>query len=267
VAVLTIDHPPVNSLSQPMRYALWTALEEADADDGVHSIVLTGAGRGFCAGGDLGELRSPRQQAWPGISNHLLPRIEACAKPVIAALHGFAIGGGLEQALACHHRLHNAPRIALPEMKHGVVPPSGLQCLPRAAGVDRALALIVPAGHGRPSVCRLGAVRSAVRRRGRAGQLLTSPARAEARHTTAASALLRHHWPIARADAEAPAWPPGASGWRPCHRSARCAPLHRCGRVRGARLTSTRGLPQPSTCTDQLAGLAIARAALTGSRS
>ena len=144
VVVLTLDHPPVNSLSQPMRYALWTAIETADADEEVQGIVLTGAGRGFCGGGDLGEMRTPRQQAWPGISDHLLPRIEACRKPVVAALHGFAVGGGLELALACHYRVAQCDiRLALPEMKHGVVPPSGSQRLPRAIGVDRALQMIV----------------------------------------------------------------------------------------------------------------------------
>src|SRR2546427_7275302 len=147
VAVLTLDHPPVNSLSHPVRLALWAALEAADADDGVQAIVLAGAGKGFCGGGDLSEMRSPLQQAWPGISNHLLPRIEACRKPVIAAMHGFAVGGGLELALACHHRVAKRDtQLALPEMKHGVVPPSGSQRLPRAIGVDRALALIVLGG-------------------------------------------------------------------------------------------------------------------------
>ncbi|HSV35310.1 MAG TPA: enoyl-CoA hydratase/isomerase family protein, partial [Ramlibacter sp.] len=142
--LLTIDHAPVNSLSQPMRYALWTALEQADADEAVQAIVLTGAGRGFCAGGELSELRSPVQQAWPGISNHLLARIEACRKPVIAAVHGFAVGGGLELALACHYRVaQRDARLALPEIKHGVIPPSGSQRMPRAIGVDRALQMIV----------------------------------------------------------------------------------------------------------------------------
>jgi enoyl-CoA hydratase len=144
VALLTLDHAPVNSLSQPVRRALWDALVTADEDTAVRAIVLTGAGRGFCAGGELGELRTPVQQAWPGISNHLLPRIEACTKPVIAAVHGFAIGGGLELALACHYRVaHRGTRIALPEKKHGVLPPSGSQRMPRAVGVQRSLELII----------------------------------------------------------------------------------------------------------------------------
>ena len=144
VAVLTLTHAPVNSLAQPVRQALWDGLVAADADATVSAIVLAGAGRGFCAGGDLAEMRTPLQQAWPGISNHVLPRIEACAKPVIAALHGFAIGGGLELALACHHRVaQRDTRIALPEMKHGVLPPSGSQRMPRAVGVQRTLELVI----------------------------------------------------------------------------------------------------------------------------
>jgi len=144
VALLTLNHAPVNSLAQPVRLALWDALVAADEDATIRAIVLVGAGRGFCAGGELGEMRTPLQQAWPGISNHLLPRIEACTKPVIAALHGFAIGGGLELALACHHRVaQRGTRIALPEMKHGVLPPSGSQRMPRAVGVQRTLELII----------------------------------------------------------------------------------------------------------------------------
>ena len=144
VVVLTLNHAPVNSLSHPVRSALWDALVQADEDVTVSAIVLAGAGRGFCAGGELGEMRTPLQQTWPGISNHLLPRIETCAKPVIAALHGFAIGGGLELALACHHRVaQHGTRIALPELKHGVLPPSGSQRMPRAVGVERALELII----------------------------------------------------------------------------------------------------------------------------
>jgi enoyl-CoA hydratase len=146
VLQLVLEHAPVNSLSHPMRLALWEALEAADADPAVQAIVIGGAGRGFSAGGDYAELRSPLQQQWPALSSHLFPRIEACTKPVIAALHGFAVGGGFELALACHYRIaqHDA-RVALPELKHGVVPPSGSQRLPRAVGVERTLALILAA--------------------------------------------------------------------------------------------------------------------------
>jgi len=146
VLQLVLAHAPVNSLSHPMRLALWEALEAADADPSVRTIVIGGAGRGFSAGGDYAELRSPQQQQWPALSAHLFPRIEACTKPVIAAIHGFAIGGGFELALACHYRVaQRDARIALPELKHRVVPPSGSQRLPRALGVGRALALILAA--------------------------------------------------------------------------------------------------------------------------
>lgn len=146
VALLTLANPPVNSLGHAARVALWQALVAADEDPAVDAIVLTGADRGFCAGGDLGELHSPRQREWPGISSHLLPRIEACSKPVVAAMHGFAVGGGLELALACHYRVAQRDmRIALPEIKHGVLPPSGSQRMPRAIGVAPALALMVSA--------------------------------------------------------------------------------------------------------------------------
>ena len=144
IAVLALNRPPVNAMSQPLREAMWIAIEAADADPEIRAIVLTGSGNGFSAGGELAELRTPVQQAWPGISNDLLPRIENCSKPVVAAMHGFAIGGGLELALACHYRVaRRDTRIALPEMKHGVVPPSGSQRMPRAIGFERSLQLMV----------------------------------------------------------------------------------------------------------------------------
>src|SRR5687768_4783688 len=90
VLQLVLEHAPVNSLSHPMRLALWQALEAADADASVRAIVIGGAGRGFSAGGDYAELHSPLQRQWPALSAHLFPRIEACTKPVIAAIHGFA---------------------------------------------------------------------------------------------------------------------------------------------------------------------------------
>lgn len=146
IAVITLERAPVNALSHPMRQDLWSALERADADEETQAIVITGAGRGFCGGGDLTEMRSPMQQAWPGIGNHLLPRIERCRKPVIAALHGFAVGGGFELALACHYRIaERDTRIALPEIRHGVLPPTGSQRLPRAIGATRSLQLMLSA--------------------------------------------------------------------------------------------------------------------------
>ena len=266
VAVLTLDHPPVNSLSHPARLALWSALEAADADEGVQAIVLTGAGRGFCGGGDLSEMRSPLQQAWPGISNHLLPRIEACRKPVIAAMHGFAVGGGLELALACHHRVAKRDtQLALPEMKHGVVPPSGSQRLPRAVGVDRALALIVLGGKWPAEafadtalidrLCDDAVVPAAV-----------DFACGLARDAPPQCAVLRHR-PIAREEGEVSlaAWrerlaamPQASAAMHRCIDAVECA-------VRACDFES--GLAAAKRLHDQLAGLAMNDAAPTGNPS
>jgi enoyl-CoA hydratase len=144
--LLTMKHPPVNSLAWPLRRALWQALSVADADESMRAVIITGAGRGFSAGGEFSEFGTPLNFAEPALSNDLFPRIEAMRKPVIAALHGFAIGGGLELALACHHRVAlRDTQLALPEVRHGLIPPSGSQRLPRAIGLDRALALMLPA--------------------------------------------------------------------------------------------------------------------------
>ncbi|HEV8314496.1 enoyl-CoA hydratase/isomerase family protein [Piscinibacter sp.] len=266
VAVLTLDHPPVNSLSHPVRLALWAALEAADADDGVQAIVLAGAGRGFCGGGDLNELRSPLQQAWPGISNHLLPRIEACRKPVIAAMHGFAVGGGLELALACHHRVAKRDtQLALPEMKHGVLPPSGSQRLPRAVGVDRALALIVLGGKWPAEafadtalidrLCDDAVVPAAV-----------DFACALERNAPPQCALLRH-LPISRADGEA-----SLAAWRErlAAMPQASAAMHRCVDAVEFAVSAQSfdsGLAAAKRLHDQLAGLAMNDAAPTGNPS
>lgn len=204
ITLLLIAHPPVNCLSQPVRQLLWDQLVAADEDASVQAIVLAGAGRGFCAGGDLREMGSPLQQAWPGISNDLLPRIEACGKPVVAALHGFAVGGGLELALACHYRVaQRSTRIALPEMNHGVIPPSGSQRLPRALGVARALALIVTGDTVLAETLVDGALFDALSQaEGEAAAVaagLEFAARLEGRQSHRA-ALLRHR-PMAVADA------------------------------------------------------------------
>jgi enoyl-CoA hydratase/carnithine racemase len=208
VQVLTLDNPPVNSLSQPARQALWLALDAADLDKDVQVIVITGAGRGFCAGGELSEMHSPLQQAWPGISNHLLARIEACQKPVIAALHGFAVGGGFELALACHYRAaQRDTRIALPEIKHGVIPPSGSQRLPRAIAVDHALQLMV-LGETVPAKTLAG---PALFQRICESDVLSSALALASELDTGkphAAALLRYR-PISRSEGEA-----GIAAWR-----------------------------------------------------
>jgi len=141
LAVVTVDNPPVNALSQPVRVALLAAIEELDADGAVHAIVLAGAGRNFIAGADVREFdRPPLEPFLPAV----LARIEACAKPVVAALCGPTLGGGAEAALASHYRCA-APDLQLgfPEVTLGLLPGAGGTVrLPRLAGWQASLEMM-----------------------------------------------------------------------------------------------------------------------------
>ncbi|MBC7157176.1 MAG: enoyl-CoA hydratase/isomerase family protein, partial [Rhodobacteraceae bacterium] len=142
VALVTIDNPPVNALSHPVRAGLVAAIAAAEADPAVAAIVLTGAGRTFPAGADIREFDTPPQDPWlPEVCD----RIEDCAKPVVAALHGTALGGGYELALAAHWRIAQATaRIGLPEVTLGILPGAGgTQRTPRLAGAAAALGLML----------------------------------------------------------------------------------------------------------------------------
>ncbi len=142
VAVVTLDSPPVNALSKALRSHLATALRAADADPAVRAIVLIGAGRGFSGGADITEFNAP--PAAPTLHD-VLDVIDASGKPVVAALHGVALGGGLELALTCTYRVA-APcaKLGLPEVKLGLLPGAGgTQRLPRVVGVEAALDMIV----------------------------------------------------------------------------------------------------------------------------
>ena len=144
VLVLTLQRPPVNALSLALRGALLSALERADHDERVRAVVLRGAGRGFSAGGDIREFGTPAVTATPRLTSDVHPAIETSKKPIVAALHGYAIGGGLETALACHERVATVDTlIALPEVTLGVIPPSGTQRLPRVVSMTRALEIIL----------------------------------------------------------------------------------------------------------------------------
>ena len=146
VAFVTLRRPPVNALGLELRTALLSALQRAATEPAVLALVLCGDGRGFSAGGDLREFGTPRVLAAPRLTLHLHPIIEGFAKPIVAALHGFALGGGLETAMACHYRVACADtRIALPEVGVGVIPLSGTQRLPRLIGMAAALDMIVGA--------------------------------------------------------------------------------------------------------------------------
>lgn len=142
IALIRISNPPVNALSQAVRQGLIDAFERADADDSVGAIVLAAEGKTFPAGADVREFGRPR--AAPILSD-VCTRIEACKKPVLAAIHGHALGGGFELALACHYRiaLHDAT-MGLPEVNLGVLPGGGgTQRVPRIIGANAALDLMI----------------------------------------------------------------------------------------------------------------------------
>ncbi len=141
VAVLTVNSPPVNALSAAVRAGIKQAIETASADASVHAIVLTCAGRTFIAGADITEFGRP--PAEPSL-HEVIKTIEAAPKPVVAAIHGTALGGGLEVALGCHYRVAvPAAKLGLPEVKLGLLPGAGgTQRLPRLVGAAMALDMI-----------------------------------------------------------------------------------------------------------------------------
>jgi 3-hydroxyacyl-CoA dehydrogenase len=139
VAVLTLAHPPVNALSLALRRALFDFFVAARSDTSIAAVIVHGAGKGFCAGGDRTEFGTPDANQRPTLSRDVLDAVERCGKPVVAALHGFAMGGGLELALACTARVAVADtRVGTPEVSIGVFPLSATQRLPRVIGVARA---------------------------------------------------------------------------------------------------------------------------------
>ena len=140
IGVITVDNPPVNALSHAVRQGLMDALDLADRD-GSRAILIICAGRTFIAGADISEFGKPMQE--PGLPD-IVNRIEATAKPVVAAIHGTALGGGFEVALSSHYRCAVAgARVGLPEVKLGLLPGAGgTQRTPRLAGVEAALELM-----------------------------------------------------------------------------------------------------------------------------
>jgi len=142
VAVITVDNPPVNALKHEVRAGLVEATQQAHDDAAVKAVVIACAGRTFFAGADITEFGKPPQA--PSLHD-VIAAIEAIPKPVVAALHGTALGGGFELALACHFRVA-APsaRVGLPEVKLGLLPGAGgTQRLPRLVGPEKALQMIV----------------------------------------------------------------------------------------------------------------------------
>jgi len=142
MAVLTVDNPPVNALSHHVRVGLRDGLRQAGSDPGVAAIVLACAGRTFIAGADITEFGKPPQEP---VLWEVLDVIEQSPKPIVAAIHGTALGGGLEVAMTCHWRVGvRTARLGQPEVKLGLLPGAGgTQRLPRLVGVEKALSMIV----------------------------------------------------------------------------------------------------------------------------
>ncbi len=147
VAVLTLDNPPVNGLGYETRRALVAGLDQALADPAVLAVVINGAGKSFTGGADIREFGKPAAMQEPNLLS-VISAFEASPKPVVVAIHGVCMGGGLELALGCHYRLASSgTQVALPEVKLGLVPGAGgTQRLPRAIGLETAMNMIV-SGH------------------------------------------------------------------------------------------------------------------------
>ena len=138
IGVITLNNPPVNGLGHSTRAGIVDGVGRALDNPAIKAIVITGAGKGFSGGADIREFNSPKAMQEPSL--HTVIRvIEEADKPVIAAIHGVAMGGGLELALGCHYRVATAgAQIALPEVKLGILPGAGgTQRLPRVLGVRR----------------------------------------------------------------------------------------------------------------------------------
>ncbi|TQK04863.1 3-hydroxyacyl-CoA dehydrogenase NAD-binding domain-containing protein [Herbaspirillum sp. SJZ107] len=158
VLLVTIDNPPVNALGADVRAGLLAAIEAADADPAVAAVLIAGSGRTFIGGADIREFgKPPLPPALPDVCN----RIEACTKPVVAAIHGPALGGGLEVALAAHYRIAlPAAKVGLPEVQLGLLPGAGgTQRTPRLVGAAAALEMMLSGRHlGAAEAHKLGLV-------------------------------------------------------------------------------------------------------------
>ena len=144
IALITLDNPPVNGLGHSTRLGIANGMAKALADAAVQAIIITGAGKAFSGGADIREFGSSKAMLEPNLNSVIL-LLEKSTKPVIAAIHSVAMGGGLELALGCHYRIA-APgaSIALPEVKLGLLPGAGgTQRLPRVLGVEAGLNMVV----------------------------------------------------------------------------------------------------------------------------
>ena len=143
-ALIQMDNPPLNGLSWALRQGLLRALDQALADPAVVAIVLSGSVKAFSCGADVKEFGTPQARRQPALTN-LIRAFEDSPKPVVAAISGMALGGGLELAMGCHFRVAvPGADMGLPEIKLGLMPGAGgTQRLPRLAGLNRALSMIL----------------------------------------------------------------------------------------------------------------------------
>src|SRR6202049_3156059 len=147
IGVITIDNPPVNALSPGVPEGIVAAVDKGNADPSVKAMVLIGAGRSFIAGADIRQFgKGPYA---PPSGRRPYDVLDDSAKPVVAAIHGYALGGGLEIALACHYRVAvPSAKVGLPEVQIGILPGAGgTQRLPRLIGPKAALDMIVSGRH------------------------------------------------------------------------------------------------------------------------
>ncbi len=157
IGVITVDNPPVNALSPGVPEGIMAAVDRGEADPGVQAMVLIGAGRSFIAGADIRQFGKPRQIP----ARRTYDSLDLGKKPIVAAIHGYALGGGLENALACHYRIAvPSAKVGLPEVNIGILPGGGgTQRLPRLIGPKAAMELIVSGRHvGADEAKRLGII-------------------------------------------------------------------------------------------------------------
>ncbi len=155
IAVLAAQNPPVNALGVDMRRSILEGIERAESE-GARAVLIYGEGRTYFAGADIREFgKSPQEPYLPALCD----RIEASPLLVVSALHGTALGGGLEVALSCHYRIAvPSAKVGLPEVNLGILPGAGgTQRLPRVTGVDKALDMITTGRHVRaPEAMEMG---------------------------------------------------------------------------------------------------------------
>jgi 3-hydroxyacyl-CoA dehydrogenase len=147
IGVVIVNYPPVNALGPGVSDGIIEALSRANADPAIKAMVLMGEGRSFIAGADIRGFGTGRKR--PPLGQRTYDVLDASPKPVVAAIHGYALGGGLENALACHYRIAGpSAKVGLPEVLIGILPGGGgTQRLPRVVGAQAALELITSGRH------------------------------------------------------------------------------------------------------------------------